>query len=110
MSLHQQSLFDGGDLTTPIVARARRDDPETSHIAAEQHERSGVANTNRNIVLRLVTDNPWSTYRELAECCDLTCNEVMRRLNDLEKSGLIEKGPARNSRVGRGKMLTWNVK
>lgn len=89
------------------TAQSRRNDPQTSLIAAERHERSGALGGNCAIVLELVRTHDGWTYRELAELTDLDRHEVMKRLNDLRNADLIHKGPDRKSRVGRGEMTTW---
>ena len=62
-----------------LFPNARNTDPVTSHLAAERHEASGRAATNRAIVLGLVRLHPRSTSRELSVLYDMDRHEVARR-------------------------------
>lgn len=100
----QTSFFDA-----PPIARARSSDPETSALAAAHHERTGRATSNRLKVEREVTLHPNQTYREIAAAIGLDCVETMRRLNDLERAGLVAKGPERpcTESSNGNRMTTW---
>ena len=92
----------------------RATDPETSVLAAQRHLRSGKASAHRSIVLRLVREHEGSTYMELwaAQAEPRAIEnpvEVMRRLNDLVKLGLVVKGPERACRVNGNRKTTWLV-
>lgn len=106
----QTSFLDGHDLIDAPVARARNADHETSHAAAERHERTGIAATHRLKVEREVTLRPGQTYREIAAAIGLDCVEVMRRLNDLERAGIVAKGPVRECTVSpiKSRCSTWH--
>ena len=104
----QRSLFDGSDLIDP-PARARTSDPETSHAAAERHERTGVAASRRLLIEKEVTLRPGQTYREIARAVGLDPVETMRRLNDLELRRIVAKGPVRECTVStiKSRCSTW---
>lgn len=104
----QTSFLDGSDLIDP-PPRARNSDPETSHAAAERHERTGIAATRRLMIEKEVTLRPNQTYREIARAVGLDPVETMRRLNDLEVRGLVAKGPVRECTVSpiKSRCATW---
>jgi hypothetical protein len=75
---------------------ARNTDPVTSHLAERELRRVGEHSRQKSWVLSLVWSRPGSTARELAELTDdFATNHpiVWRRLPDLEKEGLVIKGP-----------------
>jgi DNA-binding MarR family transcriptional regulator len=90
----------------PIEApRARRTDPETSHEAAQAVLGSGQVKVQQAIVLEAVLRWPGLTSLELAARLRLDRYQVARRLPELERAGLVAKGPAR--RVGLRYGVTW---
>lgn len=86
---------------------AHRDDPITSTLAADRHERSGAREGNLRAVQQGVWKWPGRTSRELAKLLGMDRHEVARRLPDLEKAGLVCKGPARVCREGGTMAVTW---
>jgi len=84
--------------------RSRRDDPETSHHAAEWVRRSGVLNGHQRKVLETVKAHPGATYVELAQHAGLERHAVARRLKELEPLH-IRRGEIR--RDGPRPLLTW---
>ena len=110
----QGSLFDAEasehGVTYSAPARARNSDPETSHEAASRHNRSGKSKANCEIVLALVRAWPGMTSVELhgtqVDSC-LERHEVSRRLSDLERKGLVRKGPEKVCEVKGTSMVTW---
>lgn len=85
--------------------RARRDDPETSHEAADWVRRSGVLRGHQQLVLGAVRKHPGATYLEIATASGLDRHAVARRLKELEpfhvKRGEIVRRP------GQRPLLTW---
>ena len=94
---------------------ARRTDPSSSRIAAEQHTQSGKRSSHRDIALQLVRQYSGQTYLEL---WDLMCadhqerfkrpEELMRRLGDLRNDNLIEHGLPRKCTKANRIMVTWH--
>lgn len=105
------SLFDDLPDVTGPYAMAAIADPATSHAAAERHERSGLAETNRKIVLALVRDYPGSTSVELhaaqGDRSHLDRHEVSRRLADLKNAGIVQQGDAKECSIKRTAMVSW---
>lgn len=102
--------FDAPRSSIPV----RASDPETSAEAARRHFASGRAQTNEMIVLRMLAANEGSTYRELHAAQGhrpaITDHvEVTRRLNGLEKLGVVRKDPelARPCRINGNRMQLW---
>jgi hypothetical protein len=91
----------------PQPLPSRRTDPETSKIAAHSHRRAAAAHCDR--ILTVVLAHPGLTYREIqTHLPDLTPEEVMRRLGDLERRRFqVEKGPKRADSITGGQMSTW---
>lgn len=93
------------DLTAPIAANA---DPATSHESAERATRSGARRRHAEIVLQLVRHWPGLTAVELhARQSQLERHEVSRRLADLERAGLVHKGPPRKCVIAGTSQSTW---
>ncbi len=95
------SLFDGfADLM------ARRTDPETSHAAAAGHVASGANAAQRAACLRVMS-HVGMTSDEIAAAAGIERHASARRLPELERAGLVSRGPARLSRVGGRSGVTW---
>lgn len=98
--------------TVPAQHRARREDPRSSHEAAEEVTASGRAENECAIVLAALREHPHTTSKELAEYSGLDYHLVARRLPELrDKKFLVEHGPdrictARGSSTTRP-VLTW---
>ncbi len=92
--VHQPGLFD----THPM---ARRGDHDSSHQAADAHQASGRADSERQTALRLVKRYPGLTSKLLAEKSGIDRHVLARRLPELADRGLIEKVKQ------PGKHLTW---
>jgi hypothetical protein len=91
---------------------ARSTDPATSHIAADQVTRSGRrASLNQAVLAFLRVSGDSFTYREIAaRIGERDAVNVMRRLNDLRKTGAAEKCGARNCSVNGNLMTTWRAR
>lgn len=108
-----ESLFDMESSqygVVPSPARARASDPASSHEAADRHNQSGRASGNCAVVLNLVRLYPGLTSCELHQTqieTGLERHEVSRRLSDLERKGLVRKGPEKVCEVKGTSMVTW---
>lgn len=97
--MQQQALF----TDTP---RARRRDPETSHLAAERIKASGALGHQQAAVLAAVREWPGMTAVELAKLAKMDRYAVSRRTAEL--AGVkIRKGQARTCTVNGTPMVTW---
>ena len=103
----QTSLFDDPPKAT---ARARRDDPETSHIAAEQIEAAGTASAHRDIIASYLRSNPGKTNAEIAEGSGLDYARVHKRMSELERMNLVIRGQQKKCPIHQRQMLTWYPK
>jgi predicted transcriptional regulator len=68
--------------------RARTTDPETSHLAAEQIE--PAAKTHKIKILKALEENGPMGKDQIAVAANMPPSQVWRRLNELQKSGLIK--------------------
>ena len=92
------------------VPAARTTDPDTSHEAAARHSASGARGTNAERVLQSMVRGYPETFREIALRAGMDCVEVMRRLNDLRRSGLVGIDGKRKCRITGTRMQTWRVR
>lgn len=93
------------DLEFPM---ARASDPVTSHEAADRALASGAVPSQREAVLRFVRGRPGATATELARLLHHETNHITcRRLPELERRGLVRRGPARVCQVTNFKAATW---
>jgi hypothetical protein len=90
-----------------IMARARTTDPTTSHQAACDAERRGVAAAHRLLCLAQVTRHPGQTAAESAQGTGLERHAPSRRLPELRDQGLVANGAIRICRVKGRRSLTW---
>jgi hypothetical protein len=75
---------------------ARNGDEVTSHVAAADLRKSLLHAKQKRFVLHLVEDHPGCTARKLSwYCADPAVSHdfIHKRLPDLEKEGLVRKGP-----------------
>ena len=88
-------------------ASARITDPDSSHDAAGDVERSGRGPKLRQTVLRLVRAHPGRTMREISEfnCLDLV--SISPRFKELVRANLIFRGKRRKCRFSHKSVLTW---
>jgi hypothetical protein len=98
--MNQLSLF------SPI---ARKTDPVTSHIAAQEITHEGTREKQAAIVLDLVRRYPGNTSMELSQYCNLDRYQIARRLADLEHAGEVEKGIMRVCSVSGRMAVTWRI-
>ena len=102
--MHQADLFS----MPPTPRLSRRNDPATSHTAAERLRASGKLNAQRQRVLDAPTRWPGSTAVELASHSGLDRYAVSRRLPDLAQAGLVRRMAPRVCRVnGSAQTTRW---
>jgi hypothetical protein len=91
-----------------VRARYRALDPSTSRDAARRADAAGVPATQAAWFLAAVRASPGRTASELAEASAGRYDRYAanRRLADLERLGLVQKGPARRAPSGRLE-VTW---
>jgi hypothetical protein len=104
----QRSLFDS------VRRPAATADPETSHTAAIRLQRSGrlgkqAMKTLRALAAYLDADLGEPTSYELAGGSIVLRHLYGRRLPDLEKRHLVEKGAARPCRITQERSHVWRV-
>ena len=100
-------LFGDLDLPDTMQARARRTDPETSHIAAEEAEICGTAAKQREMCFQEVRRLPGQTAAEIGAQLGLERHAPSRRLPELRRAGLIVNGKARKCGIQARQSLTW---
>jgi len=86
---------------------ARRTDPLSSKLAAQQITASGTRKIQCEAVLDAVKQYPFHTSREIAQILDIDRYVPSRRLPDLEKQGLVCRCQMRKCKVGGKISLTW---
>lgn len=91
----------------PLLAAARRSDPETSHEAARSMNRTGRAAEQRQAVLMALCANPGSTTAELAAVMGVDRHVPGRRMSELEKQGHARRGETRVCQVNGTKAQEW---
>ena len=104
------TLFDGltvGDVLDQAKRMARRTDPVTSHLAAAGNLLSGANASQRAACLAAMEDGVGMTSDEIAAAAGVTPHVSGRRLPELERAGLVVRGPARVSKVGGRLGTTW---
>jgi predicted ArsR family transcriptional regulator len=92
-----------------VRARYRALDPGTSKQAARELNESGAVQTQAAWFLRAVRDQPGLTASELADLSGgrLDRYAANRRLADLERAGLVQKGEPRRAPSGRPEVTWW---
>lgn len=101
-----RDLFGDGPAASP-QRMARRTDPETSHAAAAEHVASGANAAQRAACLRVMSPDVGMTSDEIAAAAGIERHASARRLPELERDGLVVRGPARLSQVGGRVGVTW---
>lgn len=90
-----------------MKARARREDPATSHEAAQGVETTGKAKDQRTICLERVRRCPGETAAEIAVALHIERHIPSRRLPELRDGGLVKNGTPRICGVMGRQSLTW---
>lgn len=86
---------------------ARRNDPSTSHEAAEHITKTGARASQQRAVLALVEQWPGHTSAELAAKSTLDRWTVARRLPELRAVYFVKNGDARTCNITGRSGLTW---
>lgn len=92
---------------------SRRTDPASSHLAEQEINKSGARQRQCDIVLWCVLRRNGATAKELAREAarrgikDVDSYAFSRRLPDLEKKGLVQRGVLRECLVGGRRSVTW---
>jgi hypothetical protein len=86
--------------------RARRTDPETSHMAAQRIKASGALGCQQSAVFAAVRQWPGSTAVELARLAGMDRYAVSRRLPELEPVH-VRRGEARTCEANGRPQVTW---
>lgn len=79
--------------------RSRRNDPETSHRAADRIKRRGMLAGHQHAIRMAVTERPGMTYREIAAHLGMEPVAVGRRLKELEGVWLVTDGERDGMRI-----------
>ena len=87
--------------------RARRSDPVTSHLAAQEMYETGAADRQAQSVLGMVQMRPGMTSAGLAAHFGADRYMVARRLPELEARGLVRKGKSIRCPVSGRAAVTW---
>jgi single-stranded DNA-specific DHH superfamily exonuclease len=105
----QVDLFGRAPIEIALETRiARGSDPQTSKNAGEEVTTSGRPEGQLLAVLVLVRRHPGRTSMELAKLSNKFDRYVIAsRLPELEKAGLVCKGPPRMSSAGQRPAHTW---
>ena len=101
--MQQPDLF-SMDVPRPM---SRRNDPQTSRIAAASLRASGELGRQAKAVLEATTRWPGSTAVELAAKAGLDRYAVSRRLPELLRDGKVTRGGARVCRENGRPQSTW---
>jgi hypothetical protein len=86
---------------------ARRTDPHTSHLAAEQITASGQRGQQQAQAIAAVRAFPGKTSFELAMETKLDRYMLARRLPECVTAGAVRKGPARTCSITGRQATTW---
>lgn len=86
---------------------AKRTDPETSHLAAEQHTRSGRRGQQQSQAIAAVRAFPGCTSFELAMKSEQCRFQLARRLPECETAGAVRRGDPKPCPVTGKQALTW---
>lgn len=86
---------------------ARRNDPPTSKMAAEEMVESGRADTQRDRVLAILKANPEKTARELSDLSGMDYFAIQRRIGELEKLNLAARVRMRPCSITNRMMTEW---
>jgi CRP-like cAMP-binding protein len=97
------------ELTAPRPRNpiARKHDPDTSKQAAEAITASGKRDAQAKAVHLAVRGYRGHTSAELAKLCGYDRHMVARRLPELERLGLVQKGEARACSTTGKSATTW---
>jgi len=89
---------------------ARRNDIESSYVAASEITKSGARQAQIEQVVSMVQKTNGMTSRELSVLHGADRYMVGRRMSEAEVAQEVEKGPIRICAQGNRKAVTWWVK
>lgn len=89
---------------------AKSNDPWTSHEAGDDVVEAGVTLKHFGEILKAMAADEPRTSAEIARVCTLDRWQVARRLPEMERRDLVQRGPARLCRVCSRQSITWHVK
>lgn len=101
-------MLDLFDSLEPKTLAARGE--ATSLEAAEELKRSGRLNQQCRQVLEALRGTPGATSAELARFAGLDRHLVARRLPDLDRLRLVQRGEARLCMATGRRAITWSVR
>lgn len=109
--MHANAAQFGFDFARPPrrveTPAARRSDPESSHLAAEEITRSGRRGQQQAQAIAAVRAFPGCTSFELAMRTDIDRYILARRLPECVTAGAVRKGEQRTCSVTGRQALTW---
>ena len=98
-------MLNNANQRSPI---ARKSDPESSHLAANEITKSGLRDSQKEIVLVAVKKYIGATSAEIAARFGFDRYMVAKRLPELEEDGLVHKGnESRKCNISGRKAVTW---
>lgn len=89
---------------------ARNSDPESSKEAAREMTESGAIASQRMQVYVALKRHNNSTARELSAASGITVHVIGRRLTELDRLGLVVRGPIRVCKIGNRSATEWRAK
>jgi hypothetical protein len=85
----------------------RKTDPISSHLAQQAFDDGGGRNAHERIIFDALGLFQNSTATELAEISGLTNVQILRRMTELERKGMVSRGEMRVCHISRRQSLTW---
>jgi hypothetical protein len=96
---------------SPPMRLARASDPVSSQLAAEEVTASGHRDSQKREILAALRSEPEPvSSMELSRATGLDRYVVARRLPDLERDGMVERGPLRTCRISNRAAVTWSAR
>jgi predicted transcriptional regulator len=89
------------------IPLSRQTDPGTSRLAAKELAASGIYGRQKRMVYEGLKRNNGTTSAELAQRIGVDRYVTARRLPDLEREGIVRKGPARLCEITNSLCVTW---
>lgn len=93
--------------TRVVEPGCHRDDPRTSHDAAERLRQSGRLTGQHRAVLDAIRQCDGATHAELGEAMGVRWLAPARRLPELDRAGLVHRGEPRTCKVKGSRCTTW---
>lgn len=105
----QPSLFTDPDQLPDAGPRprARRTDPVSSHLAAEENAASGTRARHYDAILKALAGENGMTSDEIARKAGMDRVAVARRMAEMERNGQVRRGEIRKSRLTGRPGLCW---